>query len=125
MGKILIIDDSAEIIVSLVDMLQEAGHETYYSYEAVSGIKLARDIIPDLIICDILMPQMDGFEYLREIKEDPSTAHIPFIFMSARASKSDIAKGMNAGAARYIVKPFDILELSGIIEHTIQMDRNA
>ncbi len=111
MRKILIIEDHEDVRENTADLLELSGYETATSADGESGIQKALDFSPDLIICDIMMPGMDGYQVLEALQQNPRTAGIPFIFLSAKADKSDVRKGMNLGADDYLTKPFEEHEL--------------
>jgi CheY-like chemotaxis protein len=113
MFTILIIEDDTAIIENLVELLQEEGYKPIAATSGKDGLVLARSFMPDLILCDISMPEMDGYQVLEEIREDAQMVDTPFIFLSAKSDKIDIRRGMNLGANDYLAKPCrlrDILE---------------
>lgn len=120
MKKILIIDDSEDIVSALVDFLEEQGFEVCFAYDAVTALKTTSKIQPDLIICDIFMPGMNGYDYFREIKENSLTANIPFVFISAAADKHEIQRSRDAGVEYFIVKPYKILDLLEVIKSILK-----
>lgn len=111
MRKILIIEDNEDVRENTADLLELSGYEVATSPEGESGIRKAQTFNPDLIICDIMMPGMDGYQVLESLQKDHKTAGIPFVFLSAKADKSDVRKGMNLGADDYLTKPFEEHEL--------------
>jgi CheY-like chemotaxis protein len=111
MRKILIIEDNEDVRENTADLLELSNYRVATSPDGDSGIWKARDFKPDLIICDIMMPGKDGYEVLEALQEDPKTAGIPFVFLSAKADRSDVRKGMNLGADDYLTKPFEEHEL--------------
>src|SRR5689334_172440 len=116
MRKILIVDDNNDIRENIAEILTLAGFETYTAENGKKGVELAMQHFPDLIICDIMMPELDGYGVLHLLKRNPATEHIPFIFLTAKADRSDFRKGMGMGADDYITKPFDDVELLDAIE---------
>ena len=116
MTKILVIDDEAILREELVDLLIFAGYEAVGVENGMAGITYALQNHPDIILCDVMMPQVDGHKVLTELRGNPSTANIPFIFMTARAAEDDIRQGLDLGAAQYITKPFRHKELISAIE---------
>ncbi|MEJ2158245.1 MAG: response regulator [Desulfobacteraceae bacterium] len=102
--KILIVDDSAENIKILASLLRDE-YTTFFAKNGKTALKLARSKQPDLILLDIVMPEMDGFEVCRVLQEDPETSGIPVIFVSAKGEEGDETKGFEAGAVDYIIKP--------------------
>ena len=111
MRKILIIEDNADVRENTADLLELSDYTVQTSSDGTSGIEKARSFNPDLIICDIMMPGIDGYQVLQALQVDSRTAGIPFIFLSAKADKSDVRKGMNLGADDYLTKPFEEHEL--------------
>jgi len=111
MRKILIIEDNEDVRENTADLLELSGYEVAASPDGESGIRKAQTFNPDLIICDIMMPGMDGYQVLETLQKDHNTAGIPFVFLSAKADKSDVRKGMNLGADDYLTKPFEEHEL--------------
>lgn len=116
MKKILLIEDNKDMRENIGEILELAHYEVFLASNGKEGVRLAQDVVPDVIICDIMMPEMDGYGVLRILSKEPITAGIPFIFLTAKAEKSDIRKGMNMGADDYLTKPFDDSELLEAIE---------
>ncbi|WP_448564960.1 EAL domain-containing response regulator [Trichothermofontia sp.] len=115
MKTILVIEDVRSLREEIVTILDCLDYTAIAAADGKQGIELARLHLPDLILCDIMMPEMDGYEVFQTLSQDPETAHIPFIFLSAKADKSDIRRGMNLGADDYLTKPFTSEELSEAI----------
>jgi len=111
MTKILVIEDEEPMRANIVDMLEIDGMEVMSAKNGRVGVQLARDHLPDLIICDIMMPELDGYGVLAELRQSTATATIPFIFLTARADRSDVRQGMDLGADDYLTKPFTRAEL--------------
>ncbi len=111
MKKILVIEDNSEVRENLAEILELSNYEVITAEDGKVGVRKALDERPDLILCDVMMPELDGFGVLRILDSKPSTTDIPFIFLTAKADKSDFRKGMNLGADDYITKPFDDVEL--------------
>ena len=111
MKKILVIEDSIDMRENIIDMLNEYGYSTFEEDNGLSGLARAKKVKPDLIIADIMMPGMDGFELLEALKKDNHTFSIPFIFLSAKAADSDIKRSLKTDADLYITKPFKMNEL--------------
>jgi CRP/FNR family transcriptional regulator, polysaccharide utilization system transcription regulator len=116
MKKILIIEDNADVRENAGEILQLAGYEVVEAANGKEGVDQCRKAKPDLIICDIMMPELDGYGVLHILSKDPDTASIPFIFLSAKAERDDLRKGMTLGADDYLTKPFDDSELLNAIE---------
>lgn len=111
MKKILIIEDHAEIRENIAELLDLSGYDTIEASNGREGLALAEKEMPDLIICDIMMPVMDGYAVVAKLNAIPATSAIPFIFLTAKAEKEDFRKGMSLGADDYITKPFKEEEL--------------
>jgi len=110
-AKVLVIDDTAEIRMIITESLKIYGFTTLAAEDGVSGVEMAREHAPDLIICDINMPNMDGYETLTAIRSNDATATTPFIFLSGAVEKPNVRKGMELGADDYLTKPFTHKEL--------------
>src|SRR5436853_578550 len=116
MKTILVIEDEPHLRANLLTILKM---ENFRALEAVNGrlgLEMARSEAPDLIICDVMMPEMDGYAVLQTLRQERATAKTPFIFMTARSERSDLRAGMNLGADDYITKPFTVPELLSAIE---------
>ncbi len=109
--KILVVEDSTALRKDIVEMLTFEGFDVLGAENGLIGIQIARDYRPDLIICDIMMPEMDGIGVIRELQNDIQEATIPFIFLTAKTDKVDIRTGMELGASDYLTKPFTAPEL--------------
>lgn len=116
MKKILLIEDNVEVRENTAEILELANYHVITAENGRRGVEEAKRELPDLIICDIMMPELDGYGVLRLLSKDPQTAGIPFIFLSAKAEKEDLRKGMGLGADDYLTKPFDDMELLDAIE---------
>lgn len=116
MTKVLVIEDEAILRDEIITWLTLEGYAAVGVGDGLEGLNEAFRDPPDLIVCDITMPQLDGYGVLLELRAAPSTAAIPFIFITARAAHDDIRKGMDLGADDYITKPFTRLELMGAIQ---------
>ena len=110
-GQILIIEDDKDIVDMLVFNLQEAGYETVSEFNGRDGTALARKERPNLIILDIMLPVIDGFEVCRLLKSDPNISQIPIIILSAKSQETDKIVGLELGADDYVTKPFSPREL--------------
>lgn len=120
MKRILIIEDNPVIRENTAEILELADYKVYTAENGKHGIELAKSIIPDLIICDIMMTDLDGYGVLKILNKNKMTSGIPFIFLTAKSSKSDLRKGMNLGADDYITKPYEETDLLDAIETRIQ-----
>lgn len=111
MKRILVIEDEDNLRENLTEILSFEGYEILQAENGRIGLQMALNQIPDLILCDIMMPEMDGYEVLAALRENPETRLIPFILLTALAEREKMRKGMELGADDYIVKPFGISEL--------------
>lgn len=116
MKKILIIEDNDDIRENLAEILELAGYDAYTAENGKIGIEKAEQIIPDLILCDVMMPVLDGYGVLSILHKKPVLTDIPFIFLTAKSEKTDFRYGMNLGADDYITKPFETNELLSVID---------
>jgi CRP-like cAMP-binding protein len=114
--NILLIEDNAEMAENISSILQLARYNVTHAPNGKIGVDLAQQHHPDLILCDVMMPELDGYGVLHILNNDAGTADIPFIFMTAKADKSDFRAGMNLGADDYITKPFDGVDLLKVVE---------
>jgi CheY-like chemotaxis protein len=113
--RILVCDDDPVILRLLEVNLELEGFEVLTGNNGQEGVEIARREKPDLVILDIMMPRMDGYEACRLIKEDATTKDIPVVFLSAKAQAADIAKGKSYGVAEYLTKPFDPIDLTDLV----------
>ena len=111
MVKILVIEDELEIRSHLLELLELEGYDVVGADNGATGLLGAIEHGPDLIICDVMMPELDGYDVLRALRQEPKTVAIPFIFLTALANKGDIRQGMVLGADDYLTKPFSPREL--------------
>jgi CheY-like chemotaxis protein len=111
MKKILLIEDNDDIRENTCELLELEGYEVVPATDGRAGMLLAQERLPDIILCDIMMPQADGYEVFRELKATPSTAAIPFIFLTANSENTEMEAAMRLGADGYIRKPFSPEEL--------------
>jgi len=116
MKKILIIEDNDEVRENLEEILDLYGYDTETAENGKVGVEKALNNPPDLILCDIMMPELDGFGTLNILGRKPATADVPFVFLTAKSEKEDFRRGMNLGADDYVTKPFYKDELLQVIE---------
>jgi two-component system sensor histidine kinase/response regulator len=116
MKRIIVIEDEAALLKNIVDMLELSGFEVASADDGETGLELVQQSPPDLIICDITMPGMDGYEVLMKIRDNPATVTTPFIFLTARADRPFMRHGMELGADDYLTKPFTLSELLSAID---------
>ncbi|HBB31015.1 MAG TPA: GGDEF domain-containing response regulator [Cyanobacteria bacterium UBA9273] len=115
MKKILVIEDEEFVRENILELLEAEGWEAIGAENGRIGIDLAKTLMPDLIVCDVMMPGLDGYGVLTQCRQDSTLAAIPFIFLTAKAAKSDFRQGMELGADDYLTKPFTRAELLGAI----------
>ncbi len=120
MKTILLIEDTHAILDNLTEYLEMEGFIILAANNGREGIELARDYVPDLIICDVLMRDMDGHEVLRLLRATPHTYEIPFIFSTSMSEKVDRATALKLGADDYIIKPFELETLLKMVKHWTQ-----
>jgi len=116
MKSILIIEDNKDIRENTAEILDLAGYKTFTAENGKLGVELALKEKPDLIICDIMMPVLDGYGVLHLLRKNEATINTPFIFLTAKIERTDFRKGMEMGADDYITKPFEEIELLNAIE---------
>lgn len=120
MSKILIIEDDHALCETTADYLQQSGYEAYTAFSGADGIQKAFTELPDLILCDISMPDIDGYDVYKTLQESKNTSTIPFIFSTAKASKQEIRLGMLLGADDYLTKPYNFDDLLITIKTRLQ-----
>jgi len=118
--KVLIIEDNTDIRENIVEILELAGYTVFAAPDGKSGVEMAVKNLPDIILCDIMMPELDGYGVLYMINKNPDLAAVPFIFLTAKAERVDLRKGMEMGADDYLTKPFDDMELLTAIESRLK-----
>jgi CheY-like chemotaxis protein len=119
MPTLLVIEDEAPLRANIVRILSAEGYRVVAAADGDEGIRRAREGRPDLVICDILMPLVDGFGVLHSLRSQPETAAIPFIFLTASADKEDLARGLRSGANEYVTKPFTIADLLAAVKRRL------
>jgi len=124
MKKILIIEDNKIMRENTAELLQLMGYDTEVAENGKEGIDKAKTFIPNLIICDIMMPELDGYSVLHLLRKEPETVSIPFIFLTAKTEKSDIRQGMNMGADDFLSKPFQDIDLLNAVEIRLKKQEN-
>ncbi len=120
MKKILLIEDNVDVRENTAEILELAGYKVSTAPDGKEGVEAAKADFPDLIICDIMMPGLDGYGVLHLISKDPELNTVPFIFLTAKAERTDMRRGMDMGADDYITKPFDKSELLNAVESRIR-----
>src|SRR2546428_6488127 len=120
MKKILVIDDDSAMMALTTRALRARGFQTLAAHNGVMGLEMAKQHLPDLIICDIQMPQLNGYETLAALRQDSTTATIPFIFLTGMADRKEVRQGMGLGADDYLTKPFTVQELIGAVNTRLE-----
>lgn len=124
MTKILVIEDENSVRENILDLLEAENYETLAAANGKIGVDLAVSQVPDLILCDLMMPNIDGYEVLKTLNSQANTATIPFIFLTARTAKADLRKGMDLGADDYLTKPFTRFELLNAINSRLKKHKD-
>src|SRR5262249_9141265 len=124
MKKILLIEDHAHMRENLQIMLEMEGFDVIWAADGRRGLELARGAAPDLILCDVMMPELDGYGVLQALRSDPATATIPLIFLTAKGEKLDQRTGMNLGADDYLVKPVAREDVLAAIQARLQRQQH-
>ncbi len=119
MKTVLIIEDNFEIRENTAEMLELEGYAVLEAANGKLGLEMAKAKLPDIILCDVMMPEMDGYEVLTHLKKDNNISGIPFIFLSANTEKKDMKTGMDLGACGYLNKPFTLQELVKELERCL------
>ena len=119
MTKILVVDDDANLAKSISDIFEVMGYDVQMAYSGAEGWKLVQKDIPDIIVSDIQMPGMNGYEFLQAIRNDQATETMPFVFLTARAEREHLRQGMVLGADDFISKPFSVKEIVEAVEATL------
>lgn len=121
MSKILVIEDESSLREDIAELLTLEGYEVITACDGVEGVNNAINQQPDLIICDIMMPRLDGYEVLLDVRANSLTQFVPFIFLTAKAARDDLRTGMELGADDYVTKPFARLDLLRAIEKRLDL----
>ncbi len=118
--KVLIVDDEPAILMSLEFLVKKAGFEVFIARNGTEALEIVSRELPHVVVLDIMMPDVDGYEVCERIKQNPKTAHAKIIFLSAKSKESDIEKGLILGADFYITKPFSTRVLTEKIKSLTQ-----
>lgn len=119
MATVLIIEDEAPIRDNLRRFLQLEGYAIVEAENGQKGLDAIRAGLPDLILCDVMMPGLDGFSLLKILRADPRTAAVPFVFLTASAEKESLQQGQDMGADEYVTKPFNLIQLAALIRRRL------
>ncbi|MBN1370976.1 MAG: response regulator [Anaerolineaceae bacterium] len=120
MAKILIAEDEPDIRDLVTFTLRFAGHEIVAVTNGAEAVEAAKEVMPDIILMDVRMPRMTGYEACAAMKADPAIADIPVVFLSAKGQENEIQTGLSAGASEYLLKPFAPMELSERVNELLQ-----
>lgn len=115
MARILIVDDSPSQLIGICRIVEKLGHEALTAEDGAAGVAAAKRELPDLILMDVVMPNLNGFQATRSIVREPTTRHIPVVLVTTKDLETDRMWGMRQGAKAYITKPFSESDLAGII----------
>ncbi len=115
MARILIVDDSPSQLMGIRRIVEKLGHEALTAEDGAAGVEVAKREIPDLILMDVVMPNLNGFQATRTISREPTTKHIPIVLVTTKDQDTDRVWGMRQGAKAYLTKPFSETELSDTI----------
>ena len=115
MARILIVDDSPSQLMGIRRIVEKLGHEALTAEDGAAGVEAAKRELPDLILMDVVMPNLNGFQATRSISREPTTRHIPVILVTTKDQETDRMWGMRQGARAYLTKPFSEEELSEVI----------
>jgi twitching motility two-component system response regulator PilH len=115
MARILIVDDSPSQLVSLKRIVEKMGHQTITAEDGAAGVEVAKREVPDLILMDVVMPNLNGFQATRTIAKDTKTSHIPIVLVTTKDQETDRVWGMRQGAKAYVTKPVNEGELAATI----------
>jgi two-component system, OmpR family, alkaline phosphatase synthesis response regulator PhoP len=118
--RLLLVDDERGVVDILRVNMEGEGYEVYEANDGLEALERVRDVTPDLIVLDVMMPRMSGWEVLRRLEADPDTAGIPVVMLSVRTEEADIMRGLEQGALEYLTKPFDPLVVSRTIKMVLE-----
>lgn len=118
--QLLLIDDDPNLILLVKDYLEFRGYEVITAENGREALEVLEQQVPDMIICDVMMPEMDGYAFVEHVRQDPRTSWIPVLFLSAKGQSQDRVKGLNTGADVYMVKPFEPEELVAQVESSLK-----
>jgi DNA-binding NarL/FixJ family response regulator len=118
--RLLLIDDDPNLILLVKDYLEFRGYEVVTAENGREALDILEREVPDMIICDVMMPEMDGYSFVKHVREEQRTSWIPVLFLSAKGQSQDRVKGLNTGADVYMVKPFEPEELVAQVESSLK-----
>jgi twitching motility two-component system response regulator PilH len=120
MARILIVDDSPSQLMGIRRIVEKLGHEAITAEDGAAGVEVCKRELPDLVLMDVVMPNLNGFQATRSISKDPATQHIPVILVTTKDQDTDRVWGMRQGAKAYITKPFSESDLADVIVKYMQ-----
>lgn len=120
--KILVIEDELSIRENLLELLEAEGFETIGAENGQEGVDLAKTQVPDLILCDVIMPELDGYGVLDAMQQDPITARTPFIFLTVKTTKTDYLQALERGVHEYLTKPFTRVDLLKALDQRLALN---
>jgi DNA-binding NarL/FixJ family response regulator len=118
--QLLLVDDDPNLILLVKDYLEFRGYAVITADNGVKALEILQETVPDMIICDVMMPEMDGYAFVQHIREDTKLSWIPVLFLSAKGQSQDKVKGLKTGADVYMVKPFEPEELVAQVESSLR-----
>jgi DNA-binding response OmpR family regulator len=117
--KVLIVDDEVNIVISIEFLLKQAGYQVRLAHNGEEAMEHVADFQPDLILLDVMMPKINGFEVCRRVRENPAWRDIKIVMLTAKGREVEVTKGLSLGADAYIVKPFSTKELMAEVKHIL------
>jgi CheY-like chemotaxis protein len=120
MTKVLVIEDEEILRESILNILETNGFSAIGAADGRSGLQLAKEVVPDLILCDVRMPELDGYEVLKALRQDPIAAEIPLLFLTAENIQRVVRQGEQLGANGYLTKPFSTAQLLNAIDKELR-----
>jgi two-component system, OmpR family, alkaline phosphatase synthesis response regulator PhoP len=117
--RVVIVEDEPHIVLSLEFLLERAGYETATATDGAQGLALVRRLRPDVVLLDVMMPELNGYDVCRAIKADPALAGIPVIMLSAKGQEVEVLRGLELGAAAYVTKPFGNTEILDAVRRVL------
>jgi CheY-like chemotaxis protein len=118
--NVLIIEDSKDVLENMKEILELSNYKVQVAHNGKEGLEIAQQNIPDIILCDVMMPELDGYSVLRGLTNNPKTKNIPFVFVTAKSEKSDFRVGMDLGADDYLTKPFSGNDLLSMVSSRLK-----
>jgi two-component system response regulator RpaA len=120
MPRVLVVDDDPQVLRLLRVNLELEGYDVASATNGEAALAECADQVPDLVVCDVMMPGMDGYEVVRRLRKDRATSKLPIVMLSAKAMRSEMRQGFDAGADEYVTKPFDPTELIDVVARLLR-----